>query len=81
MRELNGTGKEKLDNFDKTSTFTILDRAVQNPLEKTQGKLELKSFNTPYYLSWTYTLNDLNFKPNKYANCPRSQMTRIEHVS
>ena len=53
-----------MDKLDRTNTFTILDRAIQNPVEKAQGKLEVKSFNTLFYHSWSYTLHDLGFKPN-----------------
>ena len=28
-----------------------------------------------------YTLNDLNFIPNKYAYCPQAEMTLMEHKS
>ena len=48
VRVLNGTGIEKLDNLERTNAFTILDRAIQNPVEKHQGKLEVKDFSTPY---------------------------------
>ena len=71
VRALNGTGIEKLDNLETTNTFTVLDRSIKNQIEKVQGKLEVKTFNTPYYHSWTYTLHDSGFKPNKYAYFPR----------
>ena len=50
-------------------------------MEKKQGKLEIKAFNTPYYHSWMYTLSDMNFIPNKYAYCPNDGQTLMEHVS
>ena len=81
VRVLNGTGIEKLDNLDTTNTFNVLDRSIQNQIERIRGKLEVRAFNTPYYHSWTYTLHDLGFKPNKYAYWPRSGMTRMEHLS
>ena len=51
VRVLNGTGIPKLDNLQSTSTFTVLERDTQTKLEKKQGKLEVREFNTHYYLS------------------------------
>ena len=59
VRVLNGTGIENLDNLEKTNTFTVIDRSIQNQIEKVQGKLEVRACNTPYYHSWSYTLHNL----------------------
>ena len=67
VQVLNGTGTEKLDNLEKTNTFKVIDRSIQNQV---QGKLEVRSLNTHYCHSWTYALQDLGFKPNKYSYCP-----------
>ena len=37
---LNGTGIEKLDNLEKTNTFTVIDRSIQNQIEKLNLKLK-----------------------------------------
>ena len=36
FRVLNGTGIEKLDILEHTKPFTVIDRSIQNQIEKVQ---------------------------------------------